>query len=91
MVRLARHGAQQTTDVKLLARRAGTTSRFYYSLSDLEQRAIRLGAGVAPSNWVNSGDTRAVASCESGGDPSRVGSGGAFNGKFQFTMDTWAG
>ena len=32
----------------------------------------------------------AIASCESGGDPSAVGGGGQFRGKYQFTYATWA-
>jgi transglycosylase-like protein len=33
---------------------------------------------------------QAIAQCESGGDPSAVGGGGQFRGKYQFTFDTWA-
>jgi hypothetical protein len=32
----------------------------------------------------------AIAACESGGDPSAVGGGGAFRGKYQFDYATWA-
>ena len=32
----------------------------------------------------------AIAACESGGDPSAVGGGGAYRGKYQFDMATWA-
>ena len=31
----------------------------------------------------------AIAACESGGDPSAVGGGGAYRGKYQFTPATW--
>jgi len=41
------------------------------------------GAGGASSSL------EAIASCESGGDPSAVGGGGAFRGKYQFTYSTW--
>jgi hypothetical protein len=32
---------------------------------------------------------QAIAACESGGNPSAVGGGGAFRGKYQFTYATW--
>ena len=33
----------------------------------------------------------AIAQCESGGDPSAIGGGGAFRGKYQFMQSTWDG
>jgi hypothetical protein len=33
---------------------------------------------------------QAIAACESGGDPSAVGGGGAYRGKYQFDQQTWA-
>lgn len=32
----------------------------------------------------------AIAACESGGDPSAVGGGGAYRGKYQMSPSTWA-
>lgn len=32
----------------------------------------------------------AIAACESGGDPSAIGGGGAYRGKYQFSPATWA-
>ena len=32
----------------------------------------------------------AIAACESGGNPSAVGGGGAYRGKYQFDRQTWA-
>ncbi len=40
-------------------------------------------AGVPPQ-------LQSIAQCESGGDPSAVGGGGQFRGKYQFTYATWA-
>jgi hypothetical protein len=31
----------------------------------------------------------AIAACESGGDPTAVGGGGLYRGKYQFTYETW--
>jgi regulator of protease activity HflC (stomatin/prohibitin superfamily) len=33
---------------------------------------------------------QAIAACESGGNPSAVGGGGQFRGKYQFTYSTWS-
>jgi hypothetical protein len=32
----------------------------------------------------------AIAACESGGDPTAIGGGGAYRGKYQFDTGTWA-
>jgi Transglycosylase-like domain len=32
----------------------------------------------------------AIAACESGGDPTAIGGGGLYRGKYQFSMSTWA-
>jgi hypothetical protein len=31
----------------------------------------------------------AIAQCESGGDPSAIGGGGLYRGKYQFSVETW--
>ena len=36
------------------------------------------------------GHLQSIAACESGGDPSAVGGGGAYRGKYQFDYQTWA-
>ena len=33
---------------------------------------------------------QAIAACESGGDPTAIGGGGLYRGKYQFSMETWA-
>ena len=33
---------------------------------------------------------QAIAACESGGNPSAIGGGGAYRGKYQFDQGTWA-
>ncbi len=46
--------------------------------------AAAAGGGTAtPANLA------AIAACESGGDPSAVGGGGQYRGKYQFSMSTW--
>lgn len=36
------------------------------------------------------GTLEAIAACESGGDPTAIGGGGLYRGKYQFDMQTWA-
>ena len=44
----------------------------------------------AGSSTATPGNLQAIAACESGGDPSAVGGGGAYRGKYQFDQGTWA-
>lgn len=46
------------------------------------------GATGAPSWWLRI--AAPVAACESGGSPGAVSSGGAYRGKWQFDLGTWA-
>ena len=39
---------------------------------------------------VASPQLEAIAACESGGDPTAIGGGGLYRGKYQFTYATWA-
>jgi hypothetical protein len=39
---------------------------------------------------VASPQLEAIAACESGGDPTAIGGGGLYRGKYQFTYETWA-
>jgi Transglycosylase-like domain len=36
-----------------------------------------------------SAQLEAIAACESGGDPTAIGGGGLYRGKYQFTYETW--
>jgi hypothetical protein len=38
---------------------------------------------------VSSPQLEAIAACESGGDPTAIGGGGLYRGKYQFTYETW--
>ena len=39
---------------------------------------------------VSTATLEAIASCESGGDPTAVSSDGSYRGKYQFSFETWA-
>jgi hypothetical protein len=44
---------------------------------------VASGGAVSPQ-------LEAIAACESGGDPTAIGGGGLYRGKYQFTYETWA-
>lgn len=52
-------------------------------------KARAAAAPAAPAGGA-SPQLEAIAACESGGNPSAVGGGGAYRGKYQFDYGTWA-
>jgi hypothetical protein len=48
-----------------------------------ERRREKRQGGASPA-------LEAIAACESGGDPSAIGGGGTYRGKYQFSRETWA-
>src|SRR3954454_23365646 len=59
------------------------------------KRAAARTAGGAPAGGATGGGAaspqlEAIAACESGGNPSAIGGGGAYRGKYQFDYGTWA-
>ena len=53
--------------------------RLRRAITRLERRASTASAPL-----------QAIAACESGGDPTAIGGGGLYRGKYQFSMSTWA-
>ena len=53
------------------------------------RKAARKRAAAAPAGAA-SPQLEAIAACESGGNPSAIGGGGAYRGKYQFDYGTWA-
>jgi hypothetical protein len=49
----------------------------------LRRRVARLAPATPPH-------LQAIAACESGGNPSAIGGGGQYRGKYQFSPSTWA-
>jgi hypothetical protein len=47
-------------------------------------------AGTATASVAAGYPLNAIAQCESGGDPSAIGGGGLYRGKYQFDFQTWA-
>jgi hypothetical protein len=59
------------------------------------KRAAHRAAAAAPAGAASGGGAaspqlEAIAACESGGNPSAIGGGGAYRGKYQFDYGTWA-
>jgi len=58
------------------------------------ERKLKLRAKArkraAARRSVASPQLRAIAACESGGNPAAIGGGGAYRGKYQFDYGTWA-
>ena len=50
----------------------------------------RSGSGAKAPDVPVPGQLQSIAACESGGNPSAVGGGGAYRGKYQFDRGTWA-
>jgi Transglycosylase-like domain len=48
------------------------------------------GGALAGGSGAASPQLQAIAACESGGNPSAIGGGGSFRGKYQFDYGTWA-
>ena len=54
------------------------------------RRARRARRTARAVNTTAAPHLEAIAACESGGDPSAIGGGGAYRGKYQFDLQTWA-
>jgi hypothetical protein len=72
---------------KRRARRARIRAR---KLAKQQQATTSTTTGSTTTGSAPSGNLQAIAACESGGNPSAVGGGGAFRGKYQFDYSTWA-
>jgi Transglycosylase-like domain len=77
------HAALLRREMRAAARRIRAERRARIRRERREQFAT-LPAGVSISTL------EAIASCESGGDPTAVSSDGSYRGKYQFSFETWA-
>jgi len=98
-LRHAGHRVLVRRDARLAAavRRLGGAAPSHRALQQMENRRLRrVHAQLARDKHELktappvSGTLQAIAACESGGDPTAIGGGGAFRGKYQFTRETWA-
>jgi hypothetical protein len=63
--------------------RAATEAELRRSIEVLRRMTTPAVAGVPSS------ELEAIAACESGGDPTAIGGGGLYRGKYQFSYETW--
>ena len=70
--------------------RTWSVGRLLHERHRLRRSVKRLHrTGGAPAVAIP-GALAGIAACESGGNPSAIGGGGAFRGKYQFDYGTWA-
>jgi Transglycosylase-like domain len=72
---------QRTIDVHVKRIRAARRARI---ARERREAFATLPAGVSMATL------EAIASCESGGDPTAISSDGSYRGKYQFSFETWA-
>ena len=68
--------------------RSATEAELRKSIGVLERMTATVP--VASGAGAVSPQLEAIAACESGGDPTAIGGGGLYRGKYQFTYETWA-
>ena len=69
--------------------RLATKAEMLESIGVLKRMTTTVASGTAVSG-VASPQLEAIAACESGGDPTAIGGGGLYRGKYQFSYETWA-
>jgi hypothetical protein len=78
-------------DSLALARRAAERREARQERRESSAEATEAGGFPAPESvGVSSETLSAIASCESGGDPTAVSADGAYHGLYQFDFGTWA-
>ena len=89
-LRLARREARLSEDrlPKSYTRRVRDDSVSVIRLRN--QRLRRAITRIERRGSTASAPLQAIAACESGGDPTAIGGGGLYRGKYQFSMSTWA-
>jgi hypothetical protein len=83
-----KHDAKAKIDTALA--RAKREERIANKRKRERRLAKQQAAAPAAAGSATPGNLQAIASCESGGDPSAIGGGGAYRGKYQFDYQTWA-
>jgi hypothetical protein len=80
----------KTRDGRVRAARREELRRSIGVLERMTAPAPETGGSAAPNGGAApSGALEGIAACESGGDPTAVGGGGLYRGKYQFSHETW--
>ena len=88
----ATEGVQLRQEATQKLRTAIQRAKHKRAVAIKHKREKRLAAAgpTAAGGSSASPQLQAIAACESGGNPSAVGGGGQFRGKYQFDYGTWA-
>ena len=88
----AHASVQLRQEAKQKLRTAMQRAKHQRALAIKRKRAKRARAAGTTAAGASSASPQlqAIAACESGGNPSAVGGGGQFRGKYQFDYGTWA-
>jgi hypothetical protein len=87
--RLAEHAAAVGVEAKSGSPDDASTDQLRKRVESLRER-VRNAANASTVAGVSRETLEAIASCESGGDPTAVSSDGTYRGKYQFDRGTWA-
>jgi hypothetical protein len=83
--------SEEMRSVAKLKQRAARTEARREARAERKRRAKRRERRLAARRAsAPSPVLQKIAACESGGDPTAVGGGGAYRGKYQFDYQTWA-
>jgi hypothetical protein len=89
--RVKRVGSRDEARRELKKHRAQKAEKKARAKRKAQKKAARRGGSTSTAGGSTaSAPLQAIAACESGGNPSAVGGGGQFRGKYQFTYSTWA-
>ena len=70
--------------------RSATRAELRRSIGVLKRMTATAPAALPAASGTAGPQLEAIAACESGGDPTAIGGGGLYRGKYQFTYETWA-
>jgi Transglycosylase-like domain len=78
-----------TGDERVRAARKAELRRSVPLLERMTGPAAEGGTAPAAQAGATNPTLEAIAACESGGDPTAIGGGGLYRGKYQFSDETW--
>lgn len=82
-------GEPLTPTAKAALVEAGLTDLLAVQEAQRKLRIAKRRARPKPKPVVVPPHLQAIAQCESGGDPTAIGGGGLYRGKYQFSVETW--
>jgi hypothetical protein len=93
-VALKRHASRHEARLEAKAERKAKAKKRAKKRAKLARKQGAQGAAAPQQQVVGAtqtpGHLASIAACESGGNPSAVGGGGTYRGKYQFDQQTWS-